>query len=318
MIAAYDPMDPSQARDPGWYAAKLIGTHCVEVPAVDTAPAIQQDERVAGGAYTVQRQTTDPFSAFAVGRLRVSELDSVTTGLSPAQRGSLIHKTLHRLFAEKPSQNEIRQWSRDGIVERIQSAVDSSLREYLWHADPVLRRLLALERERLCVLLETFIEEEMRRAPFHIDRVEHEVEYEQFGVRLDLCIDRIDRLPDGSLLIADYKTGQPKSFLNRSGEPNNLQLLVYACALDEMIGGLVLINIDSKSITYKGTGASVEWDVKGAAQWPARLTTWKESVERAMQQIARGDVRINLNLPTERTRPLNILSRFEERRRDRQ
>jgi hypothetical protein len=32
-----------------------------------------------------------------------------------------------------------------------------------------------------------------------------------------------------------------------------------------------------------------------------------------MQQIAKGDARINLNLPSDKTRPLNILSRFRER-----
>jgi ATP-dependent helicase/DNAse subunit B len=261
----------------------------------------------------VQRQVTEPFSAFAHGRLRVSELNTVATGLSPQQRGNLIHKVLHALFAERPSQDAIRQWTGSDIQERILKAVDASLKEYLWHADPVLRRVLALERDRLLTLVETFVDEELTRSTFTIDSVEQEIEFEQFGVRLTLRIDRIDRLSDESLIVADYKTGQPKNFLNRSGDPLDLQLVVYACALEENIGGLVLINIDSRSIKYSGAAANGEWDAKRADQWAMRLTAWQERVAMAMQQIAKGDARINLNLPSDKTRPLNILSRFEER-----
>lgn len=315
LIAGYAAVAHEQATDPGWHALNLIGTNPLEQPADDPAPAVQRDELVAGGAYTIQRQVSDPFSAFAHGRLRVAELESVAMGLSPALRGSLIHKALHALFAEKPSQDEIRQWRGDGLQERVSRAADTALKRYLRHADPVLRQLLALERARLLDLLESFIAEESKRPAFRIDNVEHEIEYQQFGVRLKLRIDRIDRLFDESLLIADYKTGVAKNLLNRHGDPLDLQLVVYACALDESVGGLVLINIDSRSIAYKGSGGSVAWDAKRAGQWPERLAAWKEKVAMAMQQIAAGDARINLDLQSGQSRPLNILSRFEERRR---
>lgn len=315
LIGRYDGVTADQVADPGWHASDLIDSHHIEIPAADPVPAIRRDELVAGGATTVQRQATDPFSAFAHGRLRVSEMDTVATGLSPSQRGSLVHKALHKLLAERPSQDEIRQWADPNTGERIKIAVESALTKYLWHADPVLRHILELERNRLCKLLEKFIEAELNRTAFSVDRVEYELDYQQFGVRLNLRIDRIDRLPDESMLIADYKTGQPKNLLKRDGEPRELQLVVYACALDERIGGLVLMNIDSRTILYKGTGASVDWDAKRAGQWSERLAAWQERVSNAMRQIAKGDARINLNLPSDQTRPLNILSRFEERRR---
>jgi len=316
LIAKYALVDQKQAIDPGWHALNLIGSHQIEQPADDSTLAVQQDEFIAGGAITVQRQSTDPFSAFAHGRLRVTELKSVAVGLSPALRGSLIHKALHTLFAEKPSQDQIRQWLDDGLLqERVLSAADSALKRYLWHADPILKRLFSLERVRLRELLEKFVTEELKRPIFCVDSVERDVNFQQFGVRLKLRIDRIDRLSDESLLIADYKTGLPKNLLNSSGDPQDLQLVVYACALDENVGGLVLINIDPRSIEYKGTGGSSGWDAKRADQWAKRMDNWKEKVAMTMQQIAAGDIRINLNLSTKQTRPLNILSRFEERKR---
>jgi ATP-dependent helicase/nuclease subunit B len=315
LIARYTVENDGAVHDPGWHAIDLIGKQETEEHSDDPVPAIQEDEVVAGGAYTVQRQITEPFSAFAHGRLRVSELDTVTTGLSPSQRGSLIHKVLHSVFADTPSQEAMRQWTASDRQGRIQNAVDSSLKEYLWHADPVLDRMLALERDRLCALVDTFISQELTRSTFAIHAVEQEIEFDQSGVRLSLRIDRIDRLADQSLLIADYKTGKPKNLLDRHGDPREIQLVVYSCALAERIGGLVLINIDSRSIKYSGSTASGEWDAKRADQWTKRLSAWQARVSTAMQQIARGDARINLNLPDNQSRPLNILSRFQERMR---
>jgi len=284
-------------------------------PADDPVPPVGKDEVVGGGAYTVQLQATEPFSAFAHGRLRASRIDTVATGLSPLMRGSLIHTALNQLLNDTPSQNELRAWSKADAGKRIGSSVDAALKKYSWHADPVLNRILALERDRLCDLLLKFIEEELERPPFKVDNVEYEIEYQHCGARLRLRVDRIDRLNDGKLLVADYKTGQAKNFLNRNGEPHDLQLVVYACALEESIGGLVLVNIDSRSIIYSGAGADVPWDKKCADLWPERLAAWQEKVARAMRQIARGDVRINLSMPSDKTRPLSILNRFEERSR---
>lgn len=315
LIAGRATANQDKAEDPGWHALALIGSMRFDCAEKDPVPPVRTDEIVGGGAYTVQRQVTEPFSAFAHGRLRAAELDTVATGLSPLMRGSLIHNALNALLSHTPSQQEVSRWSDTETRERIVRAVDSSLNKYTWHADPVLRRILELEHGRLCDLFSNFIAEELARPNFQIESVEHEIEFQRFGTRLRLRVDRIDRLSDGSLLIVDYKTGQPKNFLNRDGEPHDLQLVVYACALDESIGGLVLINIDSRSIIYKGSGASMPWDPKRAEQWPERLAAWQEIVLRAMQQIAEGDARINLSLPSGNTRPLCILSRFEERRR---
>lgn len=313
LIAKYAAVTGDQVADPGWHAIDLIGTHRIDQSPQDPVPAIRPGERVAGGAYTVQRHLTEPFASFAYGRLRVAELDSVAIGLSPAQRGSLVHAALHSLLAEKPTQHDMGAWVCSDLGQRISNAVDSSLKKYYWHADPLLLRVLALEHDRLHTLLEKFIREELNRMPFSVESVERELDYEHAGVRLNLRIDRIDRLSDDSLLIADYKTGQQKRLLNRHGDPHEFQLVVYACAIDGSIGGLLLINIDSRSIHYSGASASGEWDSKRADRWTERLSAWQERVARAIGQIAAGDVRINLSLPAEQTRALNILSRFQER-----
>jgi hypothetical protein len=139
----------------------------------------------------------------------------------------------------------------------------------------------------------------------------------RYGVDLELRVDRIDRLADGSLLIADYKTGAVKSLLTKDGQPKELQLVVYASAIDESVGGLVLVNVDSREIVYRGAGRSSEWDRSPPELWDARLGGWKRLVDDALARLAGGDVRLNAARTTLESRPLNVLSRIEEIKRGR-
>ena len=45
--------------------------------------------------------------------------------------------------------------------------------------------------------------------------------------------------------------GSPRNLLDKDGNPLDLQLVVYADALDDAIGGLALINIDSREMAAK-------------------------------------------------------------------
>ncbi|HEX5764357.1 MAG TPA: PD-(D/E)XK nuclease family protein, partial [Woeseiaceae bacterium] len=160
-----------------------------------------------------------------------------------------------------------------------------------------------------------FLAAEMRRQAFAVVAVEKSVRLMRHGIDLDLKIDRIDRLKDETLLIADYKTGLVKALLDKDGEPKELQLVVYAAAVNEPVGGLVLINVDGRDIIYRGAGA--EWDRSPPGQWQGRLDDWMRSVDDALAGIAAGDVRLNTALPTDDGRPLAVLSRVEAVRRGR-
>ena len=302
-------------QDPGWRAALQVGMQASENCGGDNAPALTQGEKIRGGAYTVQRQSIEPFAAFVYGRLGVQQLDAFETGLSASLRGNIIHNALHNLLADKPTQTDIKEWHGEALTQRIGSAIDRSLAEHVELADPVVRRILSIERSRLRGLLAQFVAEECQRSEFAIAAVESAIDYNAHGVHLGLRFDRLDRLPDGSFLIIDYKTGAPKNLLSKDGKPVDLQLVVYADALQEEVGGIALINIDSRSISYKGAGGSVEWDPLDGADWPMRLADWCVSVHEALQEIAAGDVRINILLSSAEGRRLNILSRLEEQKR---
>jgi RecB family exonuclease len=273
-------------------------------------------EKVHGGAATVQRQVIDPFSAFAYGRLGVRDMQPVQSGLPASTRGSIVHRALQNLFADKPSSQQIAAWGGETDV-RLEKAVDAALARHSRFADGVLLRLLSLERKRLRAMLREFLAAEARRQEFRIVAVEEATRLARHGIELDLQVDRIDRLGDDTLLIADYKTGAVKSLLTSDGEPKELQLVVYACAMREPVGGIVLINVDSRGTVYRGAGGSVEWDRSPPELWEKRLNDWKRLVDDALARFAAGDVRLNTALTTLESRPLNVLSRVEEIRRGR-
>lgn len=301
--------------DPGWHALHLQAPADLVSVQTDPAPPVLPGEKVAGGANTVQMQASEPFTAFANGRLRIKDIPVFESGLSAALKGSILHQALHAFLAGQPDSGTIAAWTHTEIGERIDRALSLVFVPARLHLDATHRKLLGFERQRLRTIMKKFVEAERTRPPFAVEKVEHDIDFEHFGVRLALRVDRIDRLADNSRLIIDYKTGTPKALLDKDGNLVDLQLVVYAMAAGEPIGGLALINIDSRAITYKGTGGSVDWDPKRRADWAERLAAWIKNADSALHKLAMGDIRIDVYELEQESGSLAILSRVEELKR---
>lgn len=302
----------STPGDPGWHAMQLCElATTIDVPG-DAAPPVAADESVAGGAATIQRQMTEPFSAFAMSRLGISTLRPIVPGLSPIVRGNLIHAAAFHLYEDRPSQQDIRGWNADQLAGRINNAVHRAFSRYERNTDRMLRELLALERERVSRLMQELVAADLRRENFEIQALELSMEFVLAGVHLGLRVDRIDRCEDGAVEILDYKTGNRRKLLDRAGEPTDAQLIVYATAADAPVAGLGFYNIDSRETALD----ACERDAIGAEEWQQSLWRWIQAVESAATEFAAGDVRLRYWQTLSDARPLNILSRFGELRRD--
>jgi hypothetical protein len=217
------------------------------------------------------------------------------------------------LYADCPSRNDIRDWSASEIDERTLKAVHTAFRPQERHADPVLKILLSFEMERVQRLLKGVIALDAEREQFQIKSVEEKVDAIIGGIKFHLRVDRVDCDADGQILILDYKTGAPKRLLDRSGDPRELQLVVYAFALAEPVSGIGLLNVDTRSITLDGAGR----ELSPKLNWDDALARWRDKVAAAAGEIAAGDIRINMLQNTQAARPLSILSRHQELLRDR-
>lgn len=302
----------SGMADPGWHAGRFVTSGGPVLVAKDRVPGVTGGEALSGGAATIQRQLTEPFSAFVYGRLGVRPVPAMTYGLTPALRGTLMHDALQCLYADRPTQREINSWNGASLQQRIEAAAQKAFWRHERNADLVLRRLLQLERRRVEALLQSVIALDLARPDFSITAVEKFVETEISGVPLRFRIDRIDRHPDGDVSILDYKTGIRRPFLDNNGDPKDMQLVVYARVLADAVAGLGLINIDSRGVTMDAAGRAFTPDL----DWDDKLSAWENRVDSAANEIRCGDVRINGQLNVQAARPLSLLSRIRELKRD--
>jgi len=296
---------------PGWHAAALVER--VELIQVqDRIPPVGAEEKLSGGAGTIQRQLNDPIAAFVHGRMGAKLIYPQAVGIPAAMRGNLIHDALYKLYIDLPSSETIRTWKDEDLADRIDVAVEFAFVRHQRNTDAVLQALLTLERRRVSELLEQFVAIDGSRGAFKISGVEEVFEFVAGHVRLPLRSDRIDTLDDNGIAILDYKTGSKKQLINRNGEAQEIQLFVYACATDAPVSALALVNVDTREIHFDGAGHSYT----NSDEWPELLQRIKGQVFAACSELASGDVRINIEQGMKAARPLNLLTRYAGLRHD--
>jgi ATP-dependent helicase/nuclease subunit B len=154
-------------------------------------PSAEQ-RRVDVSATGLDRLRSDPFGFYANSILRLRTLDPLDAQPSAAWRGEAVHEVLDR-------------WHKAGNKPGdLLPIADATLDEM--NAHPLMR---GLWRPRLLAALE-WIEAEgtdLRSMGREVADSEVQGSMQMQGVRVHGRADRIDRLADGSLAIADYKTG---------------------------------------------------------------------------------------------------------------
>lgn len=301
------PQEQVAQADPGWHAARLSTLARMTVVG-DSVPKILPGECISGGAGTIQRQLTNPLSAFIVGRLGVRYLQPQAVGLPASLRGNIIHDALYQLYIDTPTHHEISAWTEDELRARKGSAVNFAFARHERNADEVLIELLKLERLRIGKLLKQFVDIDRARVEFSIAAVEQELAFAEADVRMQLRVDRLDRLPDGTLVILDYKTGGKKTLLNSDGSPKEIQLIAYALALDDPVSAVALVNIDSREMSFSGAGHGYT----DSTVWDETLARWKSLVRAGCRELSAGDVRIDATQTVKDARDVNLLSRYTE------
>lgn len=299
------------SEDPGWYAATLCDNADI-VSADDVVPVVFEGEKLTGGAGTIQKQIYDPISAFVHGRLGARVIYPQAVGIPAPVRGNLIHDALYDLYLDLPASQDIQVWEGEELNRRIAKAVDFAFARHEKNTDAVLQQLLLLERSRIAGLLQQFVAIDGDRDSFQIAGVEGTFEFVAGRIRLPLRFDRIDSFDDGSIAILDYKTGSRKQLINRDKEAQEIQLFVYASATDVPVSALALVNVDSREIVFDGAGRGYT-DVE---EWPELLQRIKAQIVVACEDLSAGDVRVNIEQGLKSARPLNLLSRYTELRRD--
>lgn len=199
-----------------------------------------EGEKLRGGVWAVVDQHQCPFSAYARRRLRTGDPEQPALGIDARLRGQLLHRAFEliwrklgnraRLVAATPQE---RQKIIDDAVRQVDfRALDTRISQSLGS------RLSARERDRLAKLAhEALALEQTRSQDFTVLLDEESLSVTLGAARIEMRVDRVDQLADGSWLVIDYKTGTAR-MPKWSGEDfDAIQLWLYAEALRSQMSG---------------------------------------------------------------------------------
>ncbi|MYB35484.1 MAG: hypothetical protein F4X92_10300 [Gammaproteobacteria bacterium] len=198
-------------------------------------------ENHSGGTSIFTDQSQCPFRSFAKHRLYSRGLEEPDIGLSPMQRGSILHRLMQLFWEDVKSQQELIKRTPEQHGELITSLVDQEIQESQKTLPSVFTpQFSKIEATRLKAVMTSWIEIEKARKPFRVRDREFLVEESLEGVNFRGRVDRIDELDDGSLVIIDYKTGVQSIGDWVPERPKNPQLPLYAVTLPGNIAVVVL------------------------------------------------------------------------------
>ena len=189
----------------------------------------------------VERYLACPFKYFAARVLRLDEEREDESGLSPQERGQLLHQVFQTFF-ERWQDRGGRAITADSLADALDlfTAVAESTLGHLGEADRALERTYLLGSAVAPGLGERAFNFEIEQETPVLERLlEHSLEgtFEFKGadgpraVSVRVKADRIDLLEDGTLRVIDYKLGRaPKT-------ARALQLPVYSVCAEQHLKG---------------------------------------------------------------------------------
>ena len=267
------------------------------------APAVPltAEEKVGGGAAMIRYQSACPFRAFASHRLRLAPLGETVPGVTPADKGSLIHHALEYIWGQLGSQHALLALDEMAVAELINAAMTHAWRQSRIAAPGTMQQF---ERRRMASVLGEWLEVERQRPAFAVEQCEKPYRLmlptsgvSQFPVVLKA--DRIDRDDAGHRILIDYKTGQRQSISKWIGERiAEPQLPLYAVAEGLGSGDAVCFaRVRSGDTGFEGLSGETT-DIRGinpykgedesAEDWSSLLARWRERIDALAAEFVQG------------------------------
>ncbi len=249
----------------------------VPVETVDDKYVPVESTTVRGGSGLFTSQSKCPFQAFAKYRLRAGEPTDDQPGLTPAERGKIIHDALDEFWKNIGSQDELNSLGDDVVKLHITEAVDHGIFLLKNAATTISKTILDIEKERTIQLLEQWLVLERSRSPFTVKEREKTIDMEVGGLQIKVRVDRVDEV-NGSRIAIDYKSGKAEIRDWTGYRPDNLQMPIYS--MIENTYGVAIASLRKDEVKMKGIISSESADgLVCADELPERLhmpTGWSE------------------------------------------
>lgn len=265
----------------------------------NTGPKLEQGH-ARGGSTVFKLQAACPFRAFAELRLGARPLSQVEPGLDDAERGTLVHEMLE-LFWDRIKTRDVLLGNSQIDLQSLVLQIAEEIVDKHAKSQPLTytERFREIELARLQRYLLQWIEIEKIRDPFSVEATEKKYAVTIAGLTVEVRIDRIDSLEDGSLAVIDYKTGNVKPgvwFDERLDEP---QLPLYSTRIGDRLSVVAFAQLRPGSMKY--TGVSRDPDQINGVQacqklrasrslkdWPSVLSYWENNLHKLAEDFLAG------------------------------
>ncbi|WP_027708230.1 PD-(D/E)XK nuclease family protein [Zooshikella ganghwensis] len=292
------------------YTETLLAQHHLERWRVDHSAGVAQPSQVRGGSRILQNQALCPFKAFAEHRLRVNPWPQVVFGITPQDRGQYLHQALAFCWQQLGKRQELIALTEAQEAQLIDAAIAEALEQFRKRQPQLLTpRLYKMEQQRLKETLFQWLALEKARPDFEVVVIERRRRCEFAGLPLQLQVDRIDRLADGTLLLVDYKSSasQLQSWLGE--RPDNPQLPLYVLQAKQPITALAFAEVRRGLCQWQGLAAT-EVGIEGIdpltakkrrialpAQWDELIKQWQTNLTDLVKGFLQGDTRVEPKRP---------------------
>jgi ATP-dependent helicase/nuclease subunit B len=307
---------------------RLLFASSADEPTMDEAGPVVFEPISSGGTAIFKLQAACPFRAFAELRLGAKELEMPAPGLDNRLRGGLLHKSLELVWKELSTSAELQEKAQPELEELVRRNVNLAIDQ----SDTALltgweQQVAQLERERLIVLITGLLEKEKKRpAAFRVKELELKTEVTHGGVTANVKVDRIDELEDGSLVLLDYKSGDPKVTHWGGERPDDPQLPIYAAHLGNDLAAVAFVQLSKENIQFKGYSKnenllpsvknynSLTEKQRPAPTFPELLRDWQRTLERLGEEFRSGQANVDpkKKLQTCRQCHLSMVCRLKE------
>jgi probable DNA repair protein len=281
------------------HAMQLFDTRIHLEQIQDSVAPLWNGVLARGGGSLFTWQAACPFQAFAKIRLGADEMKPAEPGLSPLDRGILLHDVLAGIWKELGTHATLVSEEPSYINAVVHDEVESAIRKMSATKRALHEhRFAAVEQSRLEQLVVDWLELEKQRLPFSVFEIEKERKVNVGGIDVTIRTDRIDRIPDGTLVVVDYKTSlhSPKKW--EGDRPDDPQLPLYAATASVPLSGVVFGVLKTGESKFSGLAASdgIIPGIKAAtgdAALANRVSEWREVLENLAADFQSGNATVN-------------------------
>lgn len=290
------------------YSRQMFLSQEIENISDHQAPKINEQETIQGGSWILKQQSACPFRAFATYRLNAYSLTPISFTITPTDRGILVHKILERIWLELKDHTTLCQQNEVQLQQLITNTVKTVITELISQGFSYPNEtILTIEKNRLSKLILEWLKFEKNRIPFAVVQRETKRLITIGCLKLNIQIDRIDELPDGSHIIIDYKTSTANINEWFGDRPKEPQLPIYCIyGADNNLTnyvGITFAEVCPSQMKFKGLTKEISGHFKPPHglipinrlslpteffHWQSLINHWKITIDTLAEQFHQG------------------------------